>query len=409
MATVLGANQYGKAENRVVRIVRDTARHEIRDLNVSTSLRGAFADAHTTGDQALVLPTDTQKNTAFAYAKIHGRPARGERQPVPLHRLPADQGRRLRPRVPRRGRRPGHPSYGARAARAADPARRRRGAVRPADVARRGLHGAVGRAGRRRRGRQHRLGRRREPEGPPGRRRGGGRPARGAARVVRRRRRHPDRRRADPHRDRAPPRGGPAAAAGRDDAAVRLAADPQRRHARRQPRHRLADRRRAPDPARPRGRGGARLRGRGADRAVGGLLHRLPRVRTPRGRADHGGRRPAAGQRGDGVPQDRQAAVRRHLQRGDRLRAGRRRGHGPQGPHRARRGGGHAGPGAGHRGRAGGPAVGRRDGGGCGRGAGRRGHPDQRPAGQCRLPDRDAGPVAAEAGLGGRRHRRRER
>jgi urate oxidase len=72
MATVLGANQYGKAENRVVRIVRDTARHEIRDLNVSTSLRGAFGDAHTTGDQADVLPTDTQKNTAFAYAKLHG-------------------------------------------------------------------------------------------------------------------------------------------------------------------------------------------------------------------------------------------------------------------------------------------------------------------------------------------------
>ncbi len=72
MATVLGANQYGKAENRVVRIVRDTPVHEIHDLNVSTSLRGEFADAHTTGDQAAVLPTDTQKNTAFAYAKLHG-------------------------------------------------------------------------------------------------------------------------------------------------------------------------------------------------------------------------------------------------------------------------------------------------------------------------------------------------
>jgi urate oxidase len=72
MATVLGANQYGKAENRVVRIVRDTARHEIRDLNVSTSLRGEFTEAHTTGDQSQVLPTDTQKNTAFVYAKLHG-------------------------------------------------------------------------------------------------------------------------------------------------------------------------------------------------------------------------------------------------------------------------------------------------------------------------------------------------
>ncbi len=67
-----GPTSYGKAENRVVRIYRDTDRHEIRDLNVSTSLRGDFEDAHVTGDQAHVLPTDTQKNTAFAYAKKHG-------------------------------------------------------------------------------------------------------------------------------------------------------------------------------------------------------------------------------------------------------------------------------------------------------------------------------------------------
>jgi urate oxidase len=72
MTYVLGPNQYGKAENRVVRIYRDTARHEIRDLNVSSALRGDFTDAHVTGDQANVLPTDTQKNTAFAYAKQHG-------------------------------------------------------------------------------------------------------------------------------------------------------------------------------------------------------------------------------------------------------------------------------------------------------------------------------------------------
>jgi urate oxidase len=72
MGIVLGANQYGKAESRVVRIYRDTARHEIRDLNVSSAIRGDFTDAHVTGDQANVLPTDTQKNTAFAFAKQHG-------------------------------------------------------------------------------------------------------------------------------------------------------------------------------------------------------------------------------------------------------------------------------------------------------------------------------------------------
>jgi urate oxidase len=72
MAIVLGDNRYGKAETRVVRILRDSDRHEIRDLNVSTALRGDFADAHETGDQAHVLPTDSQKNTAFAYAEEHG-------------------------------------------------------------------------------------------------------------------------------------------------------------------------------------------------------------------------------------------------------------------------------------------------------------------------------------------------
>jgi urate oxidase len=68
----LGANQYGKAESRVVRVVRDTPRHEIRDLTVSSALRGRFEAAHVEGDQRDVLPTDTQKNTAFAFAKEKG-------------------------------------------------------------------------------------------------------------------------------------------------------------------------------------------------------------------------------------------------------------------------------------------------------------------------------------------------
>jgi urate oxidase len=72
MAIELSQNQYGKAETRVVRIYRDTDRHEIRDLNVSTALRGDFDAAHLAGDQASVLPTDSQKNTCFAYAKERG-------------------------------------------------------------------------------------------------------------------------------------------------------------------------------------------------------------------------------------------------------------------------------------------------------------------------------------------------
>jgi urate oxidase len=72
MAIRLGDNQYGKAEVRVVRVNRSQARHEITDLNVSTSLRGAFADAHTIGDNSAVLATDTQKNTVYAFAQEFG-------------------------------------------------------------------------------------------------------------------------------------------------------------------------------------------------------------------------------------------------------------------------------------------------------------------------------------------------
>ncbi len=73
VSVTIGANKYGKAENRVVRIVRDTARHEIIDLNVTSQLRGtALLDSYLIGDNSLVVATDTQKNTVFAFAKEYG-------------------------------------------------------------------------------------------------------------------------------------------------------------------------------------------------------------------------------------------------------------------------------------------------------------------------------------------------
>jgi urate oxidase len=66
---VLGPNQYGKAEVRVVKITRDTDRHEIEDLNVTSQLRGDFAAAHFDGDNAHVVATDTQKNTVYGFAR----------------------------------------------------------------------------------------------------------------------------------------------------------------------------------------------------------------------------------------------------------------------------------------------------------------------------------------------------
>jgi urate oxidase len=69
---VLGANQYGKAEVRLVRITRDSTRHQIEDLNVTSQLRGDFEACHTQGDNSQVVATDTQKNTVYAFAREHG-------------------------------------------------------------------------------------------------------------------------------------------------------------------------------------------------------------------------------------------------------------------------------------------------------------------------------------------------
>ena len=66
---VLGDNQYGKAETHVVRVTRSGAQDEIKDLTVSVALAGDFSATHLTGDNSRVLPTDTQKNTVFAFAR----------------------------------------------------------------------------------------------------------------------------------------------------------------------------------------------------------------------------------------------------------------------------------------------------------------------------------------------------
>jgi urate oxidase len=64
----LGANRYGKAAIRVVRVGRDSTPHRLRDLTVAIALEGDFTSAHTDGDNSLVVATDTMKNTAYAFA-----------------------------------------------------------------------------------------------------------------------------------------------------------------------------------------------------------------------------------------------------------------------------------------------------------------------------------------------------
>ena len=72
MAIVLGANQYGKAEVRMVYVDRSSPVHQITDVNVTSQLIGDFLDTHLTGANDAVIATDTQKNTVYAMARTGG-------------------------------------------------------------------------------------------------------------------------------------------------------------------------------------------------------------------------------------------------------------------------------------------------------------------------------------------------
>ena len=68
--TELGANRYGKQSIRLVRVVRGPV-HRVRDLTVDVALEGGFHAAFVAGDNALVVATDTMKNTVYAFATEH--------------------------------------------------------------------------------------------------------------------------------------------------------------------------------------------------------------------------------------------------------------------------------------------------------------------------------------------------
>jgi urate oxidase len=67
----LGRNNYGKSDVRLVKVKRDTERHELWDLSVDVALEGDFEAAHVGGDNSRLLATDTMRNTVYALAKDH--------------------------------------------------------------------------------------------------------------------------------------------------------------------------------------------------------------------------------------------------------------------------------------------------------------------------------------------------
>ena len=68
---VLGQSTYGKSDVRLVKVKRDTSRHEITDVRVDVALTGDFEAAYVEGDNTGLLATDTMRNTVYALAKDH--------------------------------------------------------------------------------------------------------------------------------------------------------------------------------------------------------------------------------------------------------------------------------------------------------------------------------------------------
>ncbi len=68
----LGQHQYGKSCVRVVKVNKLPNRHEMVELNVQVLLKGEqFGDSYYYGDNSMIVPTDTVKNTVFVLAKHH--------------------------------------------------------------------------------------------------------------------------------------------------------------------------------------------------------------------------------------------------------------------------------------------------------------------------------------------------
>jgi urate oxidase len=69
MTIKLAENNYGKSRIRLLRVVRQDGRHDIRELTLGISFEGDFETAHTKGDNTKILPTDTMKNTVYVLAR----------------------------------------------------------------------------------------------------------------------------------------------------------------------------------------------------------------------------------------------------------------------------------------------------------------------------------------------------
>lgn len=71
MAIKLLENNYGCSQVHLLRVSKQSGRHDLREIFLSIRFEGDFDSAHTHGDNRKILPADTLKNTVLALARQH--------------------------------------------------------------------------------------------------------------------------------------------------------------------------------------------------------------------------------------------------------------------------------------------------------------------------------------------------
>ena len=69
MSLTLAWNRYGKCRVRLVKVRRTAGADDLVDLTIDVGLEGKFDSVYTRGDNKTCLPTDTMKNTVYAFAR----------------------------------------------------------------------------------------------------------------------------------------------------------------------------------------------------------------------------------------------------------------------------------------------------------------------------------------------------
>lgn len=68
MSITIVHDNYGKSRVRLMKVARRGTWHELQEITVNIAFEGEFTAVHTVGDNSLVLPTDTMKNTVYVLA-----------------------------------------------------------------------------------------------------------------------------------------------------------------------------------------------------------------------------------------------------------------------------------------------------------------------------------------------------